>query len=78
MHIILSKKSIYPIILPQRFYIDRFGNPNAYIETSPSMNIDNKGNVKILVRLINYKQYYNKQSIIYEDLSNSIHFLLIS
>lgn len=76
MHIILSKKSIYPIILYQRFYIDRFGNPNAYIETSPSMNIDNKGNVKILVRLINYRKYYNRQTIIYENCSNSIYVLL--
>lgn len=76
MTIFLTKKSIYPIILPQRFYIDRFGNPNAYIETSPSMNIDNKGNVKILVRLINYRKYYNRQTIIYENLSNSIYVLL--
>ena len=57
MHIILSKKSIHPIILYQKFYIDRLKNPNAYIVTSSSMNIDNKGNVKILVRLINYNQY---------------------
>jgi hypothetical protein len=76
MHIILSKKSIYPIILPQWFYIDRFSNPNAYIETCSSMNIDNKGNVKILVRLINYRKYYKKQTIIYEDCPNSIHVLL--
>ena len=76
MTIFLTKKYIYPIILPQRFYIDRFGIPNAYIETSPSMNIDNKGNVKILVRLINYRKYYNRQTIIYENCSNSIYVLL--
>jgi hypothetical protein len=40
------------------------------------MNIDNNGNVKILVRLINYRKYYNKQTIIYEDYSNSIYVLL--
>ena len=76
MTIFLSKKSIHPIILPQRFYVDRFGNQNAYIETCPSMNIDNNGNVKILVRLINYRKYYNKQTIIYEDCANSIYVLL--
>jgi hypothetical protein len=76
MHIIISKKSIYPIILPQWFYIDQLSNPNAYIETCSSIHIDNKGNVKILVRLINYRKYYNKQTIIYEDCPNSIHVLL--
>jgi hypothetical protein len=76
MTIFLSKKNIHPIILQQRFYIDRFGNQNAYIETSPSMNIDNNGNVKILVRLINYRKYYNKETIIFEDCTNSIYVLL--
>jgi hypothetical protein len=76
MTIFLSKKNIYPIILQQRFYVDRFGNQNAYIETSPSMNIDNNGNVKILVRLINYRKYYNKQRIDYEDYVKSTYVLL--
>lgn len=77
MSFILEKTNIYPIILPQKFYIDRYGNPNAYIEMNPSMYIDyTNGNIKILVRLVNYKKYYNKHFTLYENFSNSAYILL--
>ena len=76
MSSIFIKKNIYPLILPQVFYIDRIQNPNAYIEMNPSMNIDIDGNVKILVRCVNYRKFYNKQFTIYDNYSNSIYYIL--
>jgi hypothetical protein len=71
MSIILSKKHIYPIILPQQFFIDRFQQPNAFLEMNPSMYIDEHGKVTILVRCINYRTFYNKQFTMYEQYSQS-------
>jgi hypothetical protein len=73
---LISKLNVYPIILPLKFYIDRYQKPNAYIEMNPSMHIDNDGNVKILVRSINYRKYINNQFILFENHSNSLYTLL--
>lgn len=72
----LYKKNIYPIITPEKYFIDRFNNHNAYVEMNPSINIDNNGNVKILVRLVNYKKLKNKTFTVYENYSNSKYVLL--
>ena len=77
MAFILTKINIHPIIVPQKLYTDRFRNANAYIEMNPSMNIDVNGNVKILVRMVNYKKYSNKQFTLYENYSNSMYVILI-
>jgi hypothetical protein len=76
MSFIFTKKNIYPLILPQHFYVDRFQNLNAYIEMNPSMNIAIDGNVKILVRCVNYRKFCNKQFTMYECFSNSIYYVL--
>lgn len=67
----LSKKHVYPIILPQQFFIDRFQQSNAFLEMNPSMHIDEDGKVIILVRCINYRKFYNKQFTMYEQYSVS-------
>jgi hypothetical protein len=77
MSVVLPKINIHPIILPQKLYTDRFRNANAYIEMNPSMNIDVSGNVKILVRMVNYKKYCNKQFTLYENYSNSAYVILL-
>jgi len=76
MAAVLSKTYIYPLLLPQRFFIDNFNKANAYIDMNPSMHIDSDGNVKILVRSINYRKYFNKQFTIYENQSASTYRLL--
>jgi hypothetical protein len=79
MSFIFTKKNIYPLILPQHFYVDRFQTPNAYIEMNPSMNIDTDGNVKILVRCVNYRKFYTKpvtMYTMYQYFSNSIYYVL--
>jgi hypothetical protein len=72
----LNKTNIYPLILPQKYYTDQFGKPNAYIEMNPSMNIDENGKVQILIRCINYRKFHNKQFVLFEPHSNSVYFLL--
>jgi len=76
MSLLFRKKNIYPIILPQKFYVDRYHNSNAYIEMNPSMYIDASGNIKILVRCINYRKYLNKSFTMFENYSNSLYAIL--
>jgi hypothetical protein len=76
MTTLLSKSTIYPIILPQKFYKDRYGHPNSLIEMNPSMNIDENQNMVILVRCVNYRKYYNKEFTMFEDESKSKYFML--
>jgi hypothetical protein len=71
MTLILLKKHVYPIILPQQFFIDRFQQSNAFLEMNPSMDIDEHGKITILVRCINYRKFYNKQFTMYEQYSTS-------
>jgi hypothetical protein len=68
---IFPKINTYPIILPLRLYKDKFNNINSYIEMNPSIYIDELGNVKILVRTVNYKKYDNYNWIVFENISNS-------
>ena len=72
----LHKKNVYPIITPEKYFIDRFNNHNSYTEMNPSINIDKNGNVKILVRLVNYKKFSNRTFTVYENYSNSKYVLL--
>ena len=58
----INVKKWIPIICPQKEYkyIDRFGQPNAYVEMNPSLFIDADGTFRLLVRMVNYKKYYDK------------------
>jgi hypothetical protein len=67
---------IYPIILPELLFTDRFNNPNLYVDMNPSLYICESGTVKILVRRVNYRKFNNKNFILYEHKSNSIYALL--
>ena len=72
----ISKEAIIPILIPQKMFHDRFGQINAYIDMNPSMHIDNDGNVKILIRRIDYQKFHNRQFILYNHYSNSLYALL--
>jgi hypothetical protein len=67
---------VYPMIIPQKIYTDKFKAINSYYNMNPSMNIDSDGNIIILIRRVNYKKYYNKKSIVYENPSKSIYSIL--
>jgi hypothetical protein len=67
---------VYPMIIPQKIYIDKFKATNSYYNMNPSMNIDSDGNIIILIRRVNYKKFYNKKFTIYEKLSQSIYSIL--
>lgn len=54
-----------PLFVPQRQFVDAYGNPNAYIPMNPSMYIKD-GQVTVLVRCINYRKYKDKQFTLYE------------
>jgi len=56
--------------------MDRYNNPNAYIEMNPSMFISDSGDVIILVRQINYRKFYDKSFVLFEKFSNSLYSLI--
>ena len=68
--------NISPIILPELLFKDRFNNSNLYVDMNPSMYISPSGNVKILVRRVNYRKFNNRDFILYEHKSNSVYALL--
>jgi hypothetical protein len=67
---------ITPIILPQLVFKDKFNSPNAYFDMNPSLYISENGSVIILVRRVNYRKYFDKQFVLYEEKSNSIYSIL--
>jgi len=73
---ILLKNYVYPIIILTKCFTDMFNNPNSYVEMNPSMHIDRNGNVKILVRTINYKKFNNGSFVVFELISDSIYYQL--
>ena len=72
---IFEKKSIIPIIVPQTCFIDKYNNINSYVEMNPSINIEENGDVTILVRCVNYKKFKEKQFTMFNDYSNSIYYI---
>jgi len=73
---ILYKTNVHPIIIPIKMYIDKHNQYNSFYDMNPSMHIDSEGNVKILVRSINYRKFYDKQFTMYENYSNSLYVVL--
>ena len=67
---------IHPIITPQILFKDKYNCDNSYIDTNPSLIIDNNGNVKILIRKINYRKFSNKSFITYKDFTDSKYSIL--
>lgn len=54
-------KSWYPLICPQVLFKDRQDETNAYLETNPAMHINPDGTFVILVRLVNYRKFHNRE-----------------
>ena len=73
--IIFEKKSIIPIIVPQTCFIDKYNNINSYVEMNPSINIEDNGDVTILVRCVNYRKFKEKQFTMFNNTSNSIYYI---
>jgi hypothetical protein len=68
--------SVSPIILPELLYTDRFNNPNTYVDMNPSLHISESGEVKILVRRVNYRKFSNRNFILYKNRSESNYIIL--
>ena len=73
---IFPKKHIYPILVPQKCFIDKNNNQNSYVEMNPSMFITENGNITILVRCVNYIKFYDKGFTLFEPFSNSIYYII--
>jgi hypothetical protein len=73
---LLYKAHVYPIVIPLKMFIDKHSEYNAFYNMNPSIQIDCNGNVKILVRSVNYRKFYNKIFTMYENYSKSIYTLL--
>ena len=73
---IISKEHIFPIILKNTYYEDRFGNKNSFIEMNPSLYISEDGSYTILVRTINYLKYPNNKFTVYGNKSTSIYSIM--
>jgi hypothetical protein len=73
---IFPKKDVIPIIIPPICFQDKYNNINSYLDMNPSMHIDENGNVKILVRCVNYKKYSLHDYVLYNSISNSIYYVL--
>ena len=67
--------NINPIILPPILFKDKYCD-NSYIDTNPSMFIENNGDVKILIRRINYRKFINKSFITYKNFTDSKYSIL--
>jgi hypothetical protein len=63
--------SIYPLITPESFFKDRFGQSNAYSDMNPSIFIEDDGTMTILVRKVNYRKFSNREFVLYQDRSIS-------
>jgi hypothetical protein len=74
--IIFPKTHIYPLLIPQQCFIDKYNNVNSYVEMNPSMFITQEGIVTILVRCVNYHKFYNKKFTMFENFSNSLYFII--
>lgn len=68
--------NITPIILPELLFTDRFNNPNACVDMNPSLHISESGDVKILVRRVNYRKFSNRNFILYKNRSESTYVIL--
>jgi hypothetical protein len=75
--IIIKKKNVYPIIIPTAIYTDRFQYINSFIDMNPSLNIDNDGNITILVRSVNYRTNSERLNLTYGHDAES-HYSIIT
>ena len=57
---IIDVRSWWPVICPQRTFVDRQGEANAYLETNPALWIEPDGTFILLVRLVNYRKFVGR------------------
>ncbi len=75
---VFPKIYITPLFVPQKKFHDMYGKPNAYLETNPSIYIQETGEsseVTILVRCVNYRKFNDKSFTLYQPKSNSSYFV---
>ena len=73
---IVKKRKIHPIIIPLTGYVNRWNDSDSYTEMNTTMNIDEEGDVVILIRTVNYRKCKNKSSVTFGTISNSIYGML--
>jgi hypothetical protein len=73
---LFPKKQVYPLIVPQICFKDKYGNTNSFVEMNPSLYISDTGEIIILVRCVNYRKFFNKQFTMYQDYSYSHYYIL--
>ncbi len=70
---IINKQNIYPIIIPILYFKDKYNHHNSFFEMNPSLHIDLKGNVVILIRNIDYRIFSENKFTTYNHPTNSIY-----
>ena len=73
---LFPKKRIYPLIVPQFCFQDKYNNTNSLVEMNPSLHISETGEIIILVRCVNYRKFFDKQFTMYEHHSYSHYYIL--
>jgi hypothetical protein len=73
---IFPKKDIIPIIIPPVCFLDIFENTSSFFEMNPSMFINENGNVKILIRYVNYLKFNDKKFTLLGNKSTSLYFII--
>ncbi len=67
---------ITPLFVPQRRFTDVTGRPCAFLETNPSLHINQEtGDTTILVRCVDYRKFVDKSFTLYQRQSNSIYYV---
>lgn len=57
---VIDVRAWWPLILPQVLFRDKRGEPDAFIETNPALHIEPDGSFILLVRLINYRKFFDR------------------
>jgi hypothetical protein len=73
---LFPKKQVYPVIVPQICFNDKYNNTNSFVEMNPSLYISDTGEIIILVRCVNYRKFFDKQFTMYEHHSYSHYYIL--
>jgi hypothetical protein len=73
---LFPKKQVYPLIVPQICFKDKYTNTNSFVEMNPSMYISKKGEITIMVRCVNYRKFFDKKFTMYENYSYSHYYIL--
>ena len=73
---LFPKKQVYPLIVPQICFKDKYENTNSFVEMNPSLHITETGELIILVRCVNYRKFFDKQFTMYDNHSYSHYYIL--